>query len=172
MKYKCSSCGNEHEEWPALTYISPDNYNSLSEEDKQRIDRLDSDFCTIEHPDQTDRFIRGTLTQKVVDHCEDLEYGLWVSLSEKSFQDYVENYDREDYETKYFGWLCNSIPDYSFSESIPTAVFTRLGRQRPAIVPHKGFEHRFVRDFYEGITKAEVEKRIKTMLEFVDKSGK
>jgi hypothetical protein len=85
-KYTCSNCGKEHEEWPALTYISSTNYDTLSEEDKQNIAELTSNFCIITHPDQTDRFIRCTLTQKLIDHCEDLEYGLWVSLSEKEFQ--------------------------------------------------------------------------------------
>jgi hypothetical protein len=168
MKYRCNSCGTEHDEWPSLTYASPDNYNSLSEEDKQKLGSLDSDFCICKHTEQVDRFIRCTLTQKVVDHCENLEYGLWVSLSEKSFQDYTDNYDREDYETKYFGWLCNRIPDYIFDESIPTTVFTRLGRQRPEIVPHKDFDHPFVRDYYEGIVKEEAERRIKAMLEIVN----
>jgi hypothetical protein len=169
MNYKCNICGNEHDEWPALTFISPANYDSLSEEDKQTIASLDSDFCIIKHPEQTDKFIRCTLTQKVNDHCEDLEYGLWVSLSEKSFQDYLDNYDRKDYETKYFGWLCNTIPDYDFSKSIPTTVFTRLAGQRPEIVPHEDFDHPFVRDYYEGITKEEAERRIKAMLEIVGK---
>jgi hypothetical protein len=136
-KYTCSNCGKEHEEWPALTYISPTNYDSLSEEDKQNIAELTSDFCTITHPNQTDRFIRCTLTQKVIDHCEDLEYGLWVSLSEKSFKDYSDNFDNENHEAKYFGWLCNDLPDYEFPESIPTTIFTRTSGSRPYIVPHK-----------------------------------
>ncbi len=168
IKYTCSRCGKEHEEWPALTYISPTNYNTLSDEDKQTIGELDDDFCIIRHKDQTDRFIRCTLTQKVVDHCENLEYGLWVSLSEKSFQDYSDNFKNQNHETKYFGWLCNDLPDYDFIESIPTTVFTRTGNQRPEIVPYENFDHPFVHDYYNGITKAEAEKRIKAMLKIVE----
>lgn len=88
IKYTCSCCGKEHEEWPALGYTSPTNYEVLSEEEKEIIAELSSDFCTIRRPDQIDNFIRVTLTFKVIDHCQDLEYGLWVSLSDKSFQDY------------------------------------------------------------------------------------
>lgn len=168
MKYKCVSCGNEHDEWPAIAFNSPDAYDSLSEDDKQRIGSLDSDFCIINHPEQTDKFIRCTLTQKVIDDCQVLDYGLWVSLSEKSFKDYQDKYGREDIETKYFGWLCNNIPEYDFDESIPTTVFSRLGGLRPEVVPHEGFEHPFVRDYYQGITKDEAERRIKAMLEIVE----
>jgi len=163
-KYVCTSCSKEHEEWPALTYISPMQYHSLSEDDKVNIAELNADFCVIRHPDQTDRFIRCTLTQRVIDHCEDLEYGLWVSLSDNSFQDYSENYHNESHDVKYFGWLCNNLPDYEFNDSIPTTVYTKTGSQRPEIVPHKNFDHPFVHDYYNGITKAEAERRIKAMV--------
>ena len=168
IKYTCSCCGKEHEEWPALSYISPTNYDSLSAEDKQSLGELSSDFCIIRHSDQIDRFIRCTFTLKVIDHCEDLEYGLWVSLSEKSFQDYSENFNRENHEAKYFGWLCNDLPEYNFSESIPTTVFTRPGHQRPEIIPYEDFDHPFVYDYYNGITKAEAERRINAMLKVVE----
>ncbi len=166
-KYICSCCGKEHEGWPSLTYDSPSNYHYLSEDDKQKTGELDSDFCIIRYPDQTDRFIRCTLTQKVNDHCCDLDYGLWVSLSEKSFLDYSENFDNENHETTYFGWLSSDLPGYDFSESIPTNVVTRTGSQRPEIIPHESFDHPFVRDYYEGITKAEAERRIRSMQETI-----
>jgi hypothetical protein len=159
----CSTCGQTHEEWPALAFISPDNYDMLSEEDKQNIGELNSDFCVINHPEQIDRFIRTTLFQKVVDHCEELNYGLWVSLSEKSFSDYNENFNNEDHEVQYFGWLSNDIPGYDFEESIPMTVYTSKGNSRPVIIPHSDFDHPFVKDYYNGISKQEAEKRIQDM---------
>jgi hypothetical protein len=163
-KYTCSICGKEHEEWPALSFIAPTNYDVLSEQDKKNIGELSSDFCIIHHPEQTDWFIRCTLTQKVIDNCEDLDYGLWVSLSDKSFRNYSQNFRKNARPTKYFGWLCNEIPGYEFPESIPTTVFTRIGGRRPEIVPHADFDHPFVRDYYNGITKEEAEERIRQMI--------
>ncbi|MRX47125.1 DUF2199 domain-containing protein [Pedobacter puniceum] len=165
MKYTCEKCGKVHEEWPALTYISPLAYDTLSDEEKKSIATLDSDFCVIKHPDQTDRFIRCVLFQEITDHCQDLQYGLWVSLSEKSFEDYSLNFNNDNYENKYFGWLSNDLLDYEFDESIPTTVYTNKDGNRPEIIPHKDFDHPFVKDFYNGITKAEAEKRIKHMIE-------
>lgn len=165
MTYKCEICGNEHNVFPALTYPSPDYYYWLSEEKKAEFNaQLDTDFCSIESPDRTDRFIRCVLIQKVNDHCQNLEYGLWVSLSEKSFNDYKANYNNENHETKYFGWLSNSIPDYKFDVHIPTDVVTQKGNQRPEIIPHHDIEHPFVKDYYNGISKCEAEKRINDML--------
>lgn len=165
LKYTCSSCGKQHEEWPALAFEAPHSYHSLSEEDRENIAEIGSDFCVISHPGQTDRFIRGTLVQSIADHCETLHYGLWVSLSEKSFEDYKSNYHSENHETSYFGWLSNDIPEYDFSKGfIPATVFTRPGNSRPEIVPHQDFDHPFVHDYYNGISKQEAEKRIHAML--------
>jgi hypothetical protein len=165
----CSSCGKKHTEWPALAYDAPFHYNELAGEEKDTIAELTTDFCVIKHPDQTDFFIRGTLIQKVIDHCEDLHYGLWVSLSEKSFKDYKENF-KNDHEAEYFGWLCNDIPQYVFNESIPTTVVTQPGGNRPEIFPHQDFDHPFVKDYYNGITKAEAERRIEAMIKAVRKT--
>jgi hypothetical protein len=169
-KYTCGNCGKVHEEWPALAFDSPTGYNVLSESKKQEIGELSSDFCIIRHPDQTDRYIRATLTIQVNDHCDNLEYGIWVSFSEKSYKDYSENYDNSDHEAKYFGWLSNEIPEYDFSEgSVPTTVFTRKNGLRPEVVPHEDFDHQLVRDYYEGISKREAEKRIEDMINSVKK---
>jgi hypothetical protein len=166
-KYTCSQCGNEHNEWPSLAYKAPDQYATLSTEDKAGIASINSDFCVIKRERQTDRFIRCTMTQKVNDYCEDLDYGLWVSLSEKSYNDYTENFKNEHHHAEYFGWLCNDIQGYAFEKSIPTTVCTRSGNQRPEIVPHSDFEHPFVKDYYSGISKEEAEDRISTMMKQV-----
>lgn len=93
-QYTCSECGGIHGGWPALTFSSPTAHYELSETEKSEIAELDTDFCIINHPEQTDRFIRVTFTQMVLDSNEDLDYGVWVSLSEKSFQDYKANYNK------------------------------------------------------------------------------
>jgi len=160
MSFKCEICGQTHDEWPALTFDAPLSYNELTQKEKNTIAELTTDFCTIEHESQTDRFIRCTLTQKVNSHPESLDYGIWVSLSEKSFNDYWENFDSENYETSYFGYLCNEIPGYPSTLNIYTNVFTQKGTRRPIVVPHRTFVHPFVTDYYDGITVAEAEKRI------------
>jgi hypothetical protein len=165
QEYKCGICGEIHNDYPALAYPSPDSYYWLSDDEKIKYNAyLDSDFCKIEYPNQTDRFIRVVLKQKIINSQITLEYGLWVSLSESSYNDYFLNYNNENHQTQYFGWLNNNIPDYNFQESIPTTVVTKLGNERPEIFPHSDFEHPFVSDYYNGITKDEVEKRIHEML--------
>lgn len=159
-KFKCSACGHTHFDWPALTFTSPANYDELTEKEKAEWGKLNTDFCEIHYTDHTDRFIRVTLTQKVIDTCENLEYGLWVSLSEKSYQDYADNFNNENHQTRYFGWLCNNIPEYGNTMAIPCDVMTKNGNQRPEIFPHQNVDHPFVTDYYNGITRSEAEKRM------------
>src|SRR5690606_3267210 len=104
-------------------------------------DELKNDFCVIRYSDQTDLFIRCTLNQKVTDHCEDLQYGFWVLVSENSYQDYLENFNNENHVTSYFGWLSNQLPEYKDSGEILTTVFTKRGEERPDTVPQKDFGH-------------------------------
>lgn len=168
MNFICKVCNENHDEWPALTYDSPSNYDQLSSDEKLSIGSLKGDLCIITYSDQIDRFIRCTMTQRVLDSCQALDYGLWVSLSEESFDDYSKNFDNENHQTKYFGWLSNDLPGYDFELGIPTTVITRSGNQRPEIIPHEDYGHPFVKDYYKGITVDEAEARIKDMLRLIN----
>lgn len=163
MQFQCTKCGKIHEDWPAITFDAPHNYYTLSEEEKRRyVKELSEDCCVIEYEDQTDRFIRAVLFQEVINSCQDLHYGIWVSLSEKSFDDYNDNFLSEDQEGVYFGYLCSHIPGYDFSNAIKTNIVLAKNRQRPEVIPHKDQMDNsdFVRDYWNGITQKEAQKRI------------
>ena len=89
---------------------------------------------------------------------------MWVSLSEKSYTNYYENFNNENHEEQYFGWLNSRIPEYENTMNIPTTVQTKRGNERPEIIPHEDFEHKFVSDYYNGINREEAEKRIHEMM--------
>jgi len=161
---KCSICGESHDEWPALTFNSPHSYHELTEDERNKFATIDSDFCEIEYSDQTDRFIRVILKQKVKNSNQELDYGLWVSLSEQSWNDYKSNFDNENHEVSFFGWLNSRIPEYENTMNIPTTVVTKAGNDRPEIIPHEDHNHDFVEDYYNGISKEEAEKRIHEMM--------
>src|SRR5690349_9399198 len=118
MSYQCSVCGEIHEDLPALGFNSPYYYDILSETDKESIASLTSDFCTINHVEQTDRFIRTVLHQKIREFDDTLDYGVWVSLSEKSFEDYREHFSDDLHQATYFGYLCSNIPGYETTLSL------------------------------------------------------
>lgn len=162
MEYICPKCGEEHESWPILTFKTPDFYAQLSEQEKKDAS-LSSDLCVIHHNDQTDRFIRCIMVQKVNTHCQDLEYGLWVSVSEKSYQDYIENVDNETHKVQYFGWLSNWITEYGKFVWIKMHIAIDNTNTQPP----KAFvqivndpDIPFVRDYFQGIPKEAAQARV------------
>lgn len=163
MKFTCKCCGDELEDWPAIVYNSPSIYSYLNENELNNSE-LSSDFCIVNYAGETYRYIRVVLVQKVIGSCQNLDYGVWVSLSEKSFNEYVENYDNKKFEAGYFGWLSNYLPDYESTINIPINVFVNNSIGRPLIDPQQDYKHSFIEDFYNGITKEEAEKRINLVL--------
>ncbi len=160
IEFECSRCGELHKNWPAITYNAPWQYHTLTESEKDEIAQLSSDFCLINWEDQTDRFIRTVLQIPVNNFELTLEYGVWVSVSEQSFKNYDENFERTDYESGFFGWLCSKLEGYEDTLQIPTDVVANAGTQRPTLHLHKNHKHPLVTDFYKGIAKEEAERRI------------
>lgn len=161
--FKCSTCGQLHDQLPAIGFTTPFYYDILSEEDKNSIAEISPDFCVITHSDQTDRFIRTVLTIQINDACENLDYGIWVSLSEKSFNDYRDTYKQELSSKTYFGMICNEIPGYESTLGLHVNVNTRNQGTRPEIIPHQS-EHPLIKDWENGISIAEAEKRVADMM--------
>jgi len=142
-KCKCEHCGESHDELPALAFNAPFYYTVLKEVDKERIAECSSDFCIIQHEDQTDRFIRTVMTIQINDACEDLDYGIWVSVS---------------------GMICNEIPDYETSTlGLHVNINTQKQGIRPEIIPHQK-DHQLVRDWEDGITIEEAVSRVDKMM--------
>ena len=162
MTYTCSKCGEEHEGWPALTFKAPDFYVQLGKEEREKA-YFTPDLCVVQHGDQTDRFIRCVMHQKVNEHCQDLEYGLWVSVSEKSYEDYVKNFNNASHKTQYFGWLSNWFPEYEKFVWIKMHIAVdNANNQRPKafvqIVNDPGIP--LVRDYFQGISKEAAQARM------------
>ena len=164
FQFRCSQCGELHDTWPAITYGAPWHYSQLSEQEKLDITSLDEDFCEIHWKDQVDRFIRVTMQVPVIGFELDLEYGLWVSLSEKSYNDYSDNFENINHEVNYFGWVYNKLLGYDNTLSVPSDVFTQKGNSRPIIKPHLNFEHPLISDLINGISREEAESRIHELM--------
>ena len=157
--FTCSDCGNVHEGSPSYAFKAPDQYACLSEKQKESMGRINSDFCTITHGEETDFFIRAVLEVPIRGVAEPFTWGLWVSLSEKSFKRYYDTYDDPVAGDGFFGWVCNEVPWYPPAESLATDVAVRLGGMRPLLLLHHGGEndHPLVRDQRHGISVAKAQ---------------
>ncbi len=158
--YKCPKCNKVHQELPALGFDEPHHYGLLSDEEKKSIAEISSDFCIIHHPEQTDRFIRTYLKMHINDACQDFEYGIWVSVSKKTFNEYSEDFDLQKGGKSYFGRISNEIQDYSESTiGLHVNIETQSNGIRPEVIPYKS-DHMLVQEWEQGITIEEVRKRI------------
>lgn len=155
--FKCSCCGEIHEGSPSIGYRMPDQYSSLSEEQRATMGRLSDDFCTITHDDGVDHFIRAILEVPIHGVEEPFLWGVWVSLSKKSFDRYVDTFNKPVDGDGFFGWVCNEIPAYPHDESRPADVWVQLGRERPKVVLHRpdgDIRDPLVTDQMQGISVA------------------
>jgi hypothetical protein len=97
--------------------------------------KLDSDVCVIDNGDSKNIFVRGRLEIPIVHHPELFVWGVWVSVSEKSFERIVELWHAPsiDNEPPKFGWLCNNIVLYPATMHLKTHLHLRSGGNRPLI---------------------------------------
>jgi hypothetical protein len=150
FSFKCSSCGKIHEGSPSIGFRAPDPY---LEQTKQIQDAgtLSSDLCRYKDEDGEHFFVRACLEIPIHGVSDPFLWGIWVSLSKKNYDRYVETYDAPDTSDDYFGWLCNYLPYYEKTYALKTQVRPRADGHRPYVVLEKT-DHRLSIDFHEGIT--------------------
>jgi len=80
--------------------------------------------------------VRGCVEIPVHDEEEPFIWGVWVSLSEKSFNRFLELYEvnERDQEEPFFGWLNGCFADYATEDvNLKTQVHLRNNGVRPYI---------------------------------------
>ncbi len=96
MGYRCSRCGEWHDELPYAFHVAaPAVWSPELEDDGDSW--LEEELCVVggEH-----FFIRGLIKIPVVDAEHDFEWGVWTSLSRDNFARTLEIWEREGRETE------------------------------------------------------------------------
>lgn len=138
--FKCGCCGEIHEGSPSFGFDEPDHYACLTDEQKAGLATLTPDFCTITRDGHTDYFIRAVLEVPIHGVEEPFLWGVWVSLSERSYARYRETYDEPVAGEGFFGWVCNRIGVYPYEGDRGANVIVQGGGQRPTVTLHRGHE--------------------------------
>lgn len=152
FEFTCSRCGRLHEGSPSFGYSHPHQYDELDEDEKREIAFLSDDFCKIERPEQTDRFIRTVLEVPIHGVEEPFLWGVWISVSQKNYERYRENFESEAYEDSYPGWFCNRLPYYPDTLYLEARALVRPGGQRPTL-ELRPTDHPLSRDSRDGISR-------------------
>lgn len=134
--FTCSRCAEVHEGSPSFGFDAPDHYNDLSDADKASMATLSSELCTITDGETTDRFVRAVIEVPIQGVEEPFLWGVWVSLSEKSYARYLETADDPVAGEAFFGWVCNRIAVYPWSQPRPANVVVQPRGERPLVMLH------------------------------------
>lgn len=159
MRFTCSICGDSHD----LSEISfgadaPVQWTLLSDAERQNSE-LTSDQCVMETQEGRSFFVRGCLNVPIVGTDQSFTWGVWVSLSEKSFMEMAHHWE-DPKRTKMgtnFAWLCTKIPGYPDTMFLKARVRQREIGIRPLVEleqsPHPLAQHQ-----HKGITSTELER--------------
>lgn len=155
FSFKCSCCGKIHEGSPSFSFQAPDPYIGQAASVKKS-GSLSSDLCHYQDRDGPHYFIRAVLEIPIHAIVEPFLWGIWVSLSEKNYHRYVENYATPVTSDSYFGWFCNHLPFYESTKGLKTTVHPQTGGNRPYIELQE-CDHQLSVDFHRGISIAKAQ---------------
>ena len=154
--FKCSCCGEIHEGLP-LDYgaKAPDYYLDIPPEEREKRAHLTEDVCIV---DNEFFFVRGCVEIPILDEDNFFIWGVWASLSKKSYERLIELWDVENVESEppFFGWLNTLLPVYPQTLGLKTNVYLRAKNQRPSI-ELEPTEHPLAVEQQNGITMKRVQ---------------
>lgn len=132
FRFDCRSCGQVHEGMPGFGAEAPLSYFAVPKAERERRCRLGKDDCVI---DEKEYFVRGCIELRVHGESDPFIWGVWVSLSEKSYKAWNESYslDHRSHIGPFFGWLNAWLKPYPDTTDLKTYVHLRDHGTRPYI---------------------------------------
>jgi hypothetical protein len=149
----CGCCNKQFDGLPLdVAFEAPHHWLGLTEAERRR-GRIDADICMIDAEEGRQIFVRGCLEIPIIGQEGPFVWGVWTSVSQKSFARIEKLWDSpvpED-ELPLFGWLCNNIPNYPDSLHLQTNLRLRSDGLRPT-VELLASEHPLFLEQRDGIT--------------------
>ena len=132
FSFKCTTCNQIHEGMPSFGADAPTSYYDVPEDQRARRCDLGSDDCVI---DGQSFFVRGCLEIPVHGQSQPFVWGVWISLSQTSFMEWLKCFDQKkrSHIGPFFGWLNASLRPYPETFNLKTNVRLRDDGTRPFI---------------------------------------
>jgi hypothetical protein len=136
-------------------------YDVIALEEREARTLLSSNQCVI---DGQYFFIRGHLDIPIVNARDVFVWGVWVSLSQESFNRVHElwNDPARVGQPPYFGWFSTSLPGYPDTLNLKTHVHMRPVGQRP-LIELELTDHPLAIEQRDGITLARIREIAETI---------
>ncbi|WP_109576935.1 DUF2199 domain-containing protein [Aminobacter sp. AP02] len=138
-RWRCSCCSEEHVGLPMdMMFGEPVDWDALDAA-ARTASTLDDDFCEVRHSTgEVDRFIRCLLPLPVPKMATEFRLGVWMSVSERSWDIYREGFVSGAYaEDGCFGYLMHDVPEFPGSLLLNADVWFQPGRLRPRVALHE-----------------------------------
>lgn len=158
-RWRCACCGEEMTGLPMdIAFEEPVDWNAIDERDRNAC-YLDEDFCTARYPSgEIVRLIRCILPLRVPCMESEFRFGVWMSVSETSWEAYSEGFGTDAYPVEgCFGYLMHEIPEYPGSHALHADIWFRPGAERPIVELH-ATEHELVAAQQTGIEPEQIER--------------
>jgi hypothetical protein len=131
--WRCGSCGRVHTDLPfAFAAPEPHAYVQIPADERAARAAISSDTCVI---DGRWFFVRGVIEIPVMDETDRFEWGVWISLSDRSYRFVVDSWNDPDRASSspMFGWLNTRLPVYPDTLNLKAMVHLRSGNLRPRV---------------------------------------
>lgn len=163
--FTCSTCNEYHEGVPFdYGFKFPEYYFEIPSEERDERIQVNDDLCVV---DDEFFFIRGCIEIPIIGEDKYFVWGVWCSLSEKSFERVQELWDVEEVENEppFFGWLNSSLPSEIYPETLnlKTNVYLKNNNQRP-FIDIEPTEHPLAVDQVNGITIERIKEIAETLI--------
>ena len=163
--FVCSSCGEFHEGIPLdYGHQFPDYYFEVPPAERDERIQVDDDLCIV---DDEFFFIRGCIEIPIIEEDNYFVWGVWCSLSRKSFERVMELWDAENVENEppFFGWLNSFLPKdiYPNTLNLKTNVYLKNNNQRP-FIHVEPTEHPLAVEQVNGITMERVKEIVEILI--------
>jgi hypothetical protein len=135
MNFKCSICGEKHDvEELAWHFREPLPWLLASETEREH-SAMTEEQCELVTHEGMHFFNHALLQIPIKGSDEVFTWGVWCSLSEKSYLEVSENWENSERTNMgpYFGWLCSKIPEYPDTMYLKTHVHQREVGLRPTV---------------------------------------
>lgn len=140
-----------------LAFDAPVDWQTLDEQTTGQ-SHLSDDFCEVRYSGgEVDRFIRCLLPIPVRDAPDGFRFGVWMSVSERSWNVYSRGFGSGKYaERGCFGYLMHDLPGFRDTLLMPSDVIFQAENRRPLVFVH-GLDSELFRAQRDGVDLAKVE---------------
>lgn len=164
-RFTCATCRREHDVTEmAFGSAAPEQWHMISPAERER-STLSSDQCVLESSEGTSFYVRACLEIPIRGTDRHFEWGVWCSLSERSFDEMADHWTDPAREAlgPYFGWLCTVIPTYPDTMFMKTHVRQRRVGVRPTVELART-DHPLAIDQREGIEVERLNRIVRGLL--------